>query len=296
MVWTGSAARRPGRAGLLILLLGFGLLGSVAGGPARAADFHTRFRANDAPIAGRFTVYAYFLDTLDVALQLPPGSGRPLLLVFADSNGDNSFLIPADFALEDAAGHRLTRGFNPVGSGRLGGLLAKDTTRMALWWVPRGREDFDWADPTELTLWYGFAHKSFFPMEENDAAKARRLLSRIEATSVILDPEAPVDKVDWAPNPQAFDKLPEVWTFREPEYPQSARRYDFTGLVGVVAQLNDEGYVENVFLLQSSGVHELNVSALVAVSEWRFRAGRKNDKKVGGDILVPIRFSEAKNQ
>jgi len=265
-------------------------------GSARADDFHTRFRANDAPIAGRFTVYAYFLDTLDVALNLPDVPGRPLLLAFADANGEDSFLIPADFSLEDAKGHRLTRGFVPLGDKRLGGFFPKNETRMALWWVPREAGDFAWSDPTELKLWYGFASKTFFPMEPDDAAKARGLLRRFDAASVVLDPSAPVGLVQWEPDPDAFDKMAEVWEFSQPEYPQSARRYDFTGLVRVVAQLDDQGYVTDAFVAQTSGYHDLNVAALVAVMDWRFRAGRKNNKKVAGDILVPIRFSEAKNQ
>ncbi|NNF05370.1 MAG: energy transducer TonB [Candidatus Eisenbacteria bacterium] len=263
--------------------------------PTPDGDFFTRFKANDAPIGGRFTIFAYFLKDLDAMMPAQDGPGRYMLLIFRDSNGKNSFLIPADFSVKDVDGRTLQQGFNPLGEERLGGPMGKDDVRRAVWWIPK-EGPLVWETPADLRLYYGFDGKEFYVLPEKDVTKAVNLIPNEELAALDLDPMRSVGAIDWKPDPEAFDKQPEVRIMREPEYPENARRYDFTGTVRVVAHVNEKGTVDDLFLIQPAPSHDLNVAALVAIRDWVFRAGRKDNRKVGGEIIIPIRFAEAENK
>lgn len=262
------------------------------GAAAARGNYFTRIRANDAPVGGRFTIYGYLLDSLDVAVPSPGDPGRMLLLVFRDANGDGSFLVPGDLFLEDAKGRRYSEGFQPVGQTLISGALPKGEARYALWWVPTRKGRWQWDRPRELTLHYGFGRQSFYPLEEGEIDRVLALVPWDALAEVTVDPDRSVHRVDWKPDPAGFDKAPSIKIFKQPVYPESARRYDFKGTVRVVARLSETGTVEDVFVVQSGASHDLNIASLVAVSGWTFRPGRKEGRKVAGDILVPIRFDE----
>ncbi len=271
-------------------------LGALTLAPAEAAggDYFARLRADDAPMAGRFTVHAYVLDTLDVAVE-QPAPGRILLLEFREANGDNSFIVPGDLQLKDRRGRSWTRGFHSLETGRLAGFLDRDASRWALWWVPTGVDSFQWSAPTDLGLWYGFTKASFAPLDPREARKAlgRVPWDRIRAAE--LDPDRSVADLGDAIDPAAFDEPPTVLERRNPVYPRSARLYDFTGTVHVVAVVDERGEVADVFVLQSSAAHDLNAAALAAVSKWKFKAGTKEGKPVRGGFLVPVSFARGRD-
>ena len=276
-------------AGWIGLLLGTLLASPVRGDPGAGGDYYARIRANDAPIAGRFTIAAYFLDSLDVAVHLP-GPGRILAVHFRESNGENAFLIPGDLVLEGRDQTRWTGGFAPLGEARLAGQLPKGEGRWALWWIPVGQDTLHWESPADLKLHYGFSESAFVPLKEKDARSTRDAFPWAEATKAVLDPSGSTAN-PVAPDPAAFDQAPEVKTRRNPEYPYVARAYGFEGSVHLVVRVNEAGRVEDAYVLQSDALHELKVSALVAVMEWVFHPGRKEGRPVAGEMIIPIRFS-----
>ena len=278
-----------------------GWLPDARGAEPGAGNFYTRFRANDAPVGGRFTVYGYFLDTLDVVVPRPGVPGRPLLLLFRDANGKDSFLVPGDLTLVDERGRRLHHGLHPLIPERLGGELASDETRYALWWVPRERDLgetdlWKWDRPTELHLWYGYDKKEFVPLEDEDLEDLLDHVPFDSLAAIVPDPGRANAAVSWAPDPVAFDVAPEVKRLRRPRYPDSARRYNLKGLVRVVATVDTTGSVTDAFVVDTNAAHELNVAALAAVKGWEFHPARKNGRRVRAEVLVPINFAEEKNR
>jgi TonB family protein len=266
-----------------------------------AGNFYTRFRANDAPVGGRFTVFGYFLDTLDVAVAGPGNQGRPLLLLFRDANGKDSFLVPGDLNLEDSRGRRLRHGLHPLIPARIAGELGSTDTRYALWWVPRERDLgetdlWKWDDPTELRLWYGYGKKGFVPLAQDELGEVIDLVPFDSLASFVPEPDRPNSAVAWAPDPVAFDVAPEVKRLRRPRYPDSARRYNLKGLVRVVATVDTTGTVIDAFVVDTNAAHELNVAALAAVKSWEFHPARKNGRRVRAQVLVPVNFAEEKNR
>ena len=272
------------------------LLGLLAAGRSEAAggDFYARLRADDGPVAGRFSVYAYFLDSLDVAVT-PPAPGRFLLLNFREANGDNSFIVPGDLYLKDSRGRSWNRGFTSLETGRLAGFLDRDEARWALWWVPAGSDSLLWSTPLDLSLWYGFAKASFAPLKPEDARAVAKAAPWERVNTVEVSANRSVADLGDVIDPAAFDVPPSVVERVNPVYPKSARQYDFTGTVNVVAVVDERGDVADVFVLQSSATHDLNVAALAAVRRWKFKSGTKDGVSVKGGFLIPVSFGRGSN-
>jgi TonB family protein len=273
----------------LLGMLGL-LIPQAAVGEGLTGNFYARARANDAPVGGRFTIFAYALDSLDVAIERP-GPGRVLLLKFCESNGKDSFLIPADLSIKAPRKTVWTRGFLPLGDKRLGGFLGKDESRWALWWLPAEMDSVEWELPGDLTIHYGFSKSVFVPIEERNLEKTLAQVPWELLAGVQLEPDRPVEKLMFPPDPAAFDKLPVAKERSQPHYPVSSRMYAFEGSVITVAVVNEKGTVDDVFVLHSDATHDLNVSALSAVRKWVFKAGRKGGIKVRGEMVIPVEFS-----
>ena len=255
---------------------------------AFASDYHLRFRANDAPLAGRFTVDAYMLDTLDAVVSIP-GPGRVVLVRMGDPGGQ-AFLIPGDFAFQNRHKERWQAGFQPLGNERQAGLMAKDEEFWALWWVPSDTT-FGWEDPLELRLWYGESRGDFLPLEPPDREQALKRFPWDLLATGIPNPGRTAADLDSLPNPAVFDLAPVPRTRTNPSFPKLAKVYAYEGVVAVSAVVSDKGKVVDAYVVQSTAQHVLNVSALVCVMEWEFIAGRKNGKPVAGEMLIPITFT-----
>lgn len=274
-----------GLLGMLGLLVPQAVVGSNPAG-----NFYARVRANDAPIGGRFTIFAYALDTLDVAIE-KPGPGRFLLLSFRDANGDDSFVIPGDMSIKGPRSIEWKRGFLPLGDKRLAGLLLKDESRWAIWWLPAEMDSVGWDTPLDLTLNYGYAKSIFVPVQDRDLEKILPVLPWDALEGIQVDPDRPVGELLYPPDPAAFDKVPIAKERSQPHYPKSSRMYAFEGSVITVAVVNAKGTVDDAFVLHSDATHELNVSALSAVRKWVFKAGRKGGIRVRGEMVIPVHFS-----
>ena len=255
-------------------------------GPPTPTNFQGRIRANDTPLGGRFTIAAYFLDSLDVGVPRP-GAGRWLLLRFHDSNGKDAFVVPTDLAISGLHHTAYRMDVLPVGRPRVGGQLNKDENRWALWWMPQG-DRLDWNTPSDVTLQYGFSKTEFVPLSDNDLAQTLKLMPWPGLKSAASDTSQSTDRnaVDVA----AFDQPPVPKIRRDPPYPASAKMYDFHGSLFVAAHVNPSGQVEDAYVLQSDAVHDLNVAALAAVMDWVFKPGLKAGKAVAGDVVIPIKF------
>ena len=262
-------------------------VGTKVHGASEPRNFHGRIRANDAPVAGRFTVGAYFLDTLDVAVSRPV-PGRMLLLRFHDSNGKDAFVVPGDFEMRGRQRTTYLSSIVPLTGKRLGGSLKKDETRWAILWVPAESDTLIWTDPGDLNLHYGFSNTGFVPLRGRDLAEVIRVipwadLARASQDSIYVDDRTYLDAA-------AFDQPPVAKIRRNPPYPRSSKMFDFHGSLFVAAQVDVSGYVKDAYVLQSNAAHELNVAALTAVMDWVFRPGLKSGKPVAGDFVIPIEF------
>ncbi len=76
-----------------------------------------------------------------------------------------------------------------------------------------------------------------------------------------------------------------------PVYPESARRRGYEGTVFLIAQVNKDGYAEQVEIETSSGHSSLDEAALKAVKTWRFRPALLGSIPVSSSVRVPVRFN-----
>ncbi len=75
-----------------------------------------------------------------------------------------------------------------------------------------------------------------------------------------------------------------------PVYPRVARRRNFQGTVLLDVRVTADGTAAEVKLVQSSGHHVLDQSALTAVQGWRFEPARRGTHPVETWVQVPVRF------
>jgi TonB family protein len=260
-----------------------------AGGAPPTGNYYTRLRANDAPVAGRFTIYGYLLDSLDAVVKLP-GPGRVMAVNLRESNGDNAFVVSGDLSLIDSREHAWQGGFQSLDGRRFSGLLGKNDSRWALWWIPWGGDSLSWNNMRDLRMAYGLSKEGFVPLGDDDAAATLEALPWDRIRRASIDPDRTLQDLSSAIDPAAFDQPPTVLTQKPPVYPRAARQWDFEGTVNVVAVVNEEGKVTDAFVLQSDAAHELNVAALAAVMKWTFSPGLKEGRPAAGGVVVPIRF------
>ncbi|HEV2947569.1 MAG TPA: TonB family protein [Gemmataceae bacterium] len=87
-----------------------------------------------------------------------------------------------------------------------------------------------------------------------------------------------------------LDQQP-VARFRAPiNYPAQMKLTGTTGTTVVGFICDAQGHVENAHVDSSSGSNELDQAAVAGVSNWVFKAGRKNGHAVASRMQVPITF------
>jgi TonB family protein len=148
-----------------------------------------------------------------------------------------------------------------------------------------------WETFQDLTIHYGFFKSIFVPLKERDTEKILAAVPWETIAGVQIDPDRRVGELLFPPDPAAFDKVPVAKERSQPAYPVSSRMYAFEGSVYTVAVVNAKGTVDDAFVLHSDATHDLNVSALSAVSKWVFKAGRKGGVRVRGEMVIPVHFS-----
>lgn len=100
-----------------------------------------------------------------------------------------------------------------------------------------------------------------------------------------------------APESAALPPLPAATAARPlyasnppPDYPRQARRLGQQGTVLLEVLVSAAGRVEELEIVESSGVKSLDAAAFKAVREWRFAPGRENGRAKAMRVRVPVRF------
>src|SRR5262249_52479604 len=75
----------------------------------------------------------------------------------------------------------------------------------------------------------------------------------------------------------------------EAEYPEAARRPGVTGVVRVRFVVMASGGVESVGV-EGSGNQDLEVAAIAAVSQWKYRPAIRTGQRVPVELIEEIRF------
>lgn len=81
-----------------------------------------------------------------------------------------------------------------------------------------------------------------------------------------------------------------------PVYPAVARRRGMQGLVLLVVEVDVQGYVKSIEVLNSSGFRVLDVAAISSVKKWRFVPGKKDGVNTVSRVEIPVRFSLQKSE
>ncbi|MGD1030810.1 MAG: energy transducer TonB [Opitutaceae bacterium] len=86
------------------------------------------------------------------------------------------------------------------------------------------------------------------------------------------------------------DEIPEVVVQVPPDYPYQLKSAGITGNVLVDCIVDINGDVRGAFAGNASQ-HDFAVSAVRAVSQWKFRPGQRKGKAVNTHVRVPVVFS-----
>ena len=87
------------------------------------------------------------------------------------------------------------------------------------------------------------------------------------------------------------DLMPEMIKYNAPEYPFMSRTNEITGVVWINALVNTEGKVIDAKVKKSSGVSELDNSALKAAYGNKFSPAKKDGKAVNCWIEYKVEFT-----
>lgn len=281
------------------------LFSAASPGYAQNQDYYCKISVNDAPDGGRFTLEAFMLEAVNEGTT----GGRPLLLRFARSSGEASYIITWDLALQIRSGARFQRGLRPLGEEPLDGFLPEGEERWAVWWVSR---DWGWASPRDLQVVYGDDAGRLSLLDARGTRQALNMIPewvRVRVDSTVAEAAASAAAAvgsesgsgsgsvegglaGWTPDLNAFDVLPVPVHAPAPLYPRSAEGFSFRGAVNVAVHVRADGSVADVRVLQSTAHHVLNVAALKGVEQWTFKPGLKNGRPVEGDLMVPVRFGK----
>lgn len=87
-----------------------------------------------------------------------------------------------------------------------------------------------------------------------------------------------------------LDQTPVPRFQARPQYPFEMRRAGIAGEVVVDFIVDTKGDVHNAYAIRSSQ-REFEAAAVLAVSKWKFRPGRKGGRNVNTHMQVPIVFT-----
>ena len=77
----------------------------------------------------------------------------------------------------------------------------------------------------------------------------------------------------------------------KPLYPNVARKRGMQGIVLLSVGITEEGNVESINILQTSGFKILDRSAVNSVQQWRFIPAKQGEKNISSELEIPIRFT-----
>lgn len=76
----------------------------------------------------------------------------------------------------------------------------------------------------------------------------------------------------------------------KPEYPQLARRRGWEGIVSLLVDVTENGYVASIDLHESCGYKILDKAAIRAVKTWRFSPGTRDGQRTPSTVVIPVHF------
>ena len=91
-------------------------------------------------------------------------------------------------------------------------------------------------------------------------------------------------------NPGELDQQPVPKSQARPQFPLALRRSGVSGEATVDFIVDTNGNVQNAYVIRST-YREFGLSAVAAVSQWKFRPGRKGGGVVNTHMQVPIVFT-----
>ena len=118
--------------------------------------------------------------------------------------------------------------------------------------------------------------------------------TEVETAPAPLEPTPPPSAPTASPpGPETaarVDPVPDPQASPQPAYPTAALRRGMEGVVVLLAEIDAQGAVTRVRVLESSGYGLLDRAAQDGVAKWRFEPATEGGKPVPGAARVPIRF------
>lgn len=94
------------------------------------------------------------------------------------------------------------------------------------------------------------------------------------------------------PRPSAPDSPPVVLRKVEPEYSPEARRANFNGSVQALVQIDAEGKVTDVRVLNSPPGLNLGPKIIAAIWQWKFKPAIRDGSPIGSSATVTVNFRQ----
>lgn len=90
--------------------------------------------------------------------------------------------------------------------------------------------------------------------------------------------------------PPGATRAPRVVSSEEPDYPDVARQNGWRGTVKLRVLVSEQGVVEDVQVIASSGYSQLDQAALISMRNWQFSPALKEGRLVAAWVAIPVTF------
>lgn len=90
--------------------------------------------------------------------------------------------------------------------------------------------------------------------------------------------------------PPGATRAPRVVSSEEPDYPDVARLNGWRGTVKLRVLVSEQGVVEDVKVIASSGYSQLDQAALTSMRSWQFSPALKEGRLVAASVVIPVTF------
>ena len=124
------------------------------------------------------------------------------------------------------------------------------------------------------------------------AALAQAAPPQVQAPpSIVPEPPAPQDNAAGGANAIVSAGTLERLRYVAPEYPKSAREQGTSGWVQLAFDVETDGSVANIAVLDSDPKNVFDAAATAALRRWRYRPVEKNGAPVEQRAQLRIRFA-----
>jgi len=87
-----------------------------------------------------------------------------------------------------------------------------------------------------------------------------------------------------------YDEPPVPMKTVAPKTPDQLRRDGVSGMVSIMITVDEKGFVQNP-TVQKSTNPAFEQPALDAVSQWKFKAAKKDGQPVAVKVVIPVKFT-----